>query len=107
MSLALAGRGNDRPLPGLPAVAGAKQEAAKKSKIPRTSHWLLHFGKSIGGHLRPTVTAAQNRAVTQLNHARILRSSERMREHKLRLAVPGFSTVTRAHQNQVAIRIGV
>src|ERR1051325_7859274 len=68
---------------------------------------LLEFRNRLWLQQRPTVTGAENRAVAQLHHARVLRAAEWICVNQLQLAAPAFSIVTGPHEDEIAVWVCV
>ena len=105
MKLPRARRRNNRPRPRMPGIARAHQVTAEKHKVSGARHRLLQLANRLRRKRRPPVARANQRAIPQLDHAGILRSTERMRVEQLRLRTPAFAGVPGTHEHQVTIGI--
>src|SRR5437588_11264096 len=83
VGLSLARWRNDWPLPRFCAILRPQKIAAQERKISGPRNRLLQFTHRLSLQPRPPITRAKNRAIAQLDHARILRTAKGMSKDQL------------------------
>src|SRR2546421_8384600 len=56
---------------------------------------------------RPAVAGAEKGTVAKLDHAGVLRASERIRVNEFGRLGPGFAFIARSHQHEITVRVGM